>query len=378
MPGHLPDSYRRLAAYSSRLLPGTRLYDQGAVPDRFYVVLRGEVLFEVVSEQGEPEVVARAEPGGFVGHIAAFTGVPTSASARVERESVVLGIPLAKLIDAIRDAPELGVQLIYAFTGHPALRGGDEEGEEQPPAIPEAAEDVITIDGAIDSERFFADTITCPVSGTRFQFLRVRTRAVRPKERESDFHVRYEDVNPTWYGVVVCPVCKYAAYHDDFESLEEPARVLLWDERGGRVAATSKSLAGTRTLEDAAVALDLAMQCYEGRGATDGRRAALQHRRAWLEREAGNAAGDRAWLMRARASYEGAFESDKTLSEEAAARIAYLVGDLNDRLGDLQGAAQWLETATRVAPATSAGIARMARDRLQDVRELIKRERAAS
>lgn len=120
------------------------------------------------------------------------------------------------------------------------------------------------------------------------------------------------------------------------------------------------------------------MRCYEGRGASDGRRAVLQHRRAWLERETGNAANERMWITRARASYEQAFESDKRLSEEAAARIAYLVGDLGERLGDLQGAAQWLETAVRVAPASSAGVARTARDRLQHVRDLVKRERAAS
>ena len=390
MPGSLPDSYRRLAAFSSRLSPGTRLYDQGATPDRFYVVLRGEVLFEVLSEQGEPEVVARAQPGSFVGHIAAFSGRPTSAAARVDHETVVLAIPLPRLTEAIREAPELGLQLIYAFAGGPApailgdLGGQDEDASEgragpaAPSLVANEDEDVLPVEGDVDGTLFFVDTTTCPVSGTRFQFLRVRTRAVRPKERESDFHVRYEDVNPTWYGIVVCPVCAYAAYQDDFESLDEAARARLWDDREPRAASVVRPLSGVRTLEDAVTALDLAIRCYEARGASESRRAVLQHRRGWLEREIGNANAERAWIVRARESYERAFKEDKRLSEEAAARIAYLVGDLSERLGDLQSAAQWLETATRVAPKGSAGIARTARDRLQDVRESIKRARQAS
>ena len=387
MPGPLPESYRRLAGFSSRLNPGARLYDEGAVPDRFYVVLKGEVLFEVVSEQGDAEVVARAEPGSFVGHVAAFTGRPTSAAARVERETVVLAIPLAQLTEAVRESPELGVHLISTFAGaaptdtdRPSSDTPAEEGREEleaPPGEPRV-QDSMAIEGDLDTRTFFVDTAVCPISGTNFQFLRVRTRAVRPKERETDFHVRYEGVNPTWYGIVVCPVCGYAAYLDDFDVLDDAARARLAGDRESRSALLTGSLSGTRTLEDATLALDLAMRCYEVRGASDSRRAVLQHRRAWLEREAGNAVSERTWVSRARASYEQAFKSDKRLSEEAAARIAYLVGDLGERLGDLQGASQWLETAVRVAPASSAGIARTARDRLQHVRDLVKRERADS
>jgi uncharacterized protein (DUF2225 family) len=388
MPGSLPDSYRRLAGFSSRLNPGTRLYDEGAVPDRFYVVLKGEVLFEVVSEHGDAEVVARAEPGSFVGHVAAFTGRPTSAAARVERETVVLAIPIVQLTEAVREAPELGVHLIRTFAGSAAPPDADgpssdalsDEAHEKPEAGRDEpqGQGVLAIQGDVDTRTFFVDTAVCPVSGTNFQFLRVRTRAVRPKERETDFHVRYEGVNPTWYGIVVCPTCGYAAYLDDFDALDDAARARLAGDREPRSALLSSPLSGTRTLEDATLALDLAMRCYEGRGASDSRRAVLQHRRGWLAREAGNAMSERTWITRARASYEQAFASDKRLSEEAAARIAYLVGDLGERLGDLQGAAQWLETAVRVAPASSAGIARTARDRLQHVRELVKRERAAS
>ena len=229
-----------------------------------------------------------------------------------------------------------------------------------------------------DPDLFFVDTATCPVSGTEFQFLRVRTRAVRPRDRESDFHVRYQGINPTWYGVVICPGCAFAAYLDDFNSLEEHTRGVLWDDRDARVALAGGPLNGVREEGDAVTALELAIRCYELRGASDSRRAVLQQRRAWLERERGSGATERIWLTRARESFQRAFEADSRLSEEAAARIAYLVGDLSSRLGDLPGAAQWLETAVRVAPETSAGIVRTARERLQDVRQQIKQARLAS
>src|SRR5690606_31203588 len=102
------------------------------------------------------------------------------------------------------------------------------------------------------------------------------------------------------------------------------------------------------------------------------------HRRAWIAREAGDVNEEQMWLRRARDSYQSAFEHDTRISEEAAARVAYLVGDISMRLGEHQTSAQWLETAVRVAPKTASGIARTARDRLQDVRDLIKQERLAS
>ena len=69
-------------------------------------------------------------------------------------------------------------------------------------------------------EWFYADEITCPVSGTRFQYLRTRQGAVRPVSRESDFRIEYRDLDPGWYAVIVCPRCSFAAYPDDFGELE--------------------------------------------------------------------------------------------------------------------------------------------------------------
>ncbi|MEX1023036.1 MAG: DUF2225 domain-containing protein [Dehalococcoidia bacterium] len=390
-----------MTAFSLRLAPATRLYEQGAIPDRFYLVLRGEVLFEVVSEGGEAEVVSHARAGDLVGHVAAFTGRPTSAAARVEAETVVLAIPIARAVEALREAPELALQLIHAFAGSgrsaadgEAVEARDasddlddthalEEADatDAPAAAappPAAGGGLLAVQGEVDPELFFTDTALCPVSGTQFQFLRVRTRAVRPAERESDFHVKYHSINPTHYGVVVCPGCAYAAYFDDFATLDDISRAKLWEDRDARIALATGLTNGMRSAEDAVTVLDLALRCYTLRGANDSRRAVLQHRRAWLERDAGNQSAERSWLIRSRESYQRAYEHDNRISEEAAARIAYLVGDLSLRLGELHEAAQWLETAVRVAPKTSSGIARTARERLQDVRQQIKQERAAS
>ncbi len=371
-----PDLHRRLASYSLRLQPGTRLYEQGATPDHFYLVIRGEVLFETVSEDGEAEVVARAGVGDLAGYVAAITRRPTSAAARVEGEAVVLALPVSKLAEVIEQAPEVGVRLICEFAG---VDEADLAEEDAPPAPDAQADpDLVPIEGPYDTEMFFVDTATCPVSQTHFEFLRVRTRAVRPAERESDFHVRYHSIDPTRYGVVVCPSCAYASYWDDFAKMDEGVRARLWEDREARASIARGPLSGMRDADAAVRVLELAMRCYDLRGANDSRRAVLQHRRAWLERDAGNAGTERSWLIRARDSYQRAFEHDTRISEEAAARVAYLVGDISVRLGEYQEAAQWLETAVRVAPKTASGIMRTARDRLQDVRDVIKRERQAS
>jgi len=392
MPRSLPDSYRRLAPYSLRLTPGTRLYDQGAVPNRFYVVLRSVVFFEVLSEDGEPEVVAQATTGNLVGHIAAFTGRPTSATARVDGDAVVLAIPIERVTEAIREAPELGLRLVYAFAG--VAREADEGDTYAPPSADESLdvsgdgdeeaeetagepveEGVIPVHGEVDSTLFFLDQVTCPVSKTEFQFPRVRTRAVRPASRDSDFHVRYHGMDPTRYGVVVCPTCAYAAYFDDFAKLDEETRARMWLDREARIAMVPGPMNGERSEAEALVALELAMRCYEIRGASDGRKAVLLHRRAWMERDAENEAGEHEWLLRARDAYRRAFEHDGQITDESAVRVAYLVGDLSMRLGDAPAASQWLETAVRVAPPTAAsGIVRAARERLQDVRTLMKQQ----
>jgi hypothetical protein len=119
-------------------------------------------------------------------------------------------------------------------------------------------------------------------------------------------------------------------------------------------------------------------RCYDQRGAGPSRQAVLFHRRAWAERERGDEAAERSWLRRARDAYRAAFEQDTRLSEDAALRAAYLVGDLSLRLGETTSGASWLETVIRRAnEKTQSGLLRMTRDRLHDARISLRDERRA-
>lgn len=390
MAGPLPGSYRKLGQFARRYPPKSVVYEQGSVPEHCYLVLKGRIDFEVVGDDGSPQVVGSVAPGEPLGHVAFFTGRPTSALARVAEESVLLAIERGDLPEAINRAPELAITLIEAFAlppgSEPRQRTGLEAGvaTERPPE-PAAADDgggeheVVRLDETFDETMFFKDTGTCPVSGTRFEYLRVRTSAVRPMQRDTDFQVTYRDLDPTHYAMVVCPRCGYAAAQDDFQQLTQEERATLWERRQSRIERLGgRTLNGTRTPEDVIVAIELAMECYEARRSNERRRAVLLHRRAWIDRERGDVESEVEYLRQARDAYQLAYERDTDISDDAAMRAAYLIGDLTLRLGDAMGGARWLETATRYPQANrQTGLARMARERLQDARDLLAEQTTA-
>ncbi len=132
-------------------------------------------------------------------------------------------------------------------------------------------------------------------------------------------------------------------------------------------------------LDDAGFGDTVTAGTYGLRRPNERRHAVLQHRRAWAERERGDTVAELKYLDAARQSYQTAFEKDSAISDESAARAAYLIGDLWLRLGEPMEAARWLETAVRVPEAKSqTGLIRMARERLYDARELLTGQKKAS
>lgn len=377
------EQFRFLSRYAERLPAGCLLYDQGQIPERLYVVLRGSVQFEVLGTGGEVEIAGFAGPGELAGHVAAMTGRPTSAAARCAEETLVLAVPTASVAEAFREAPGLAVQVVEALvaadrSGMPGARAAIAEVTGRAHAGVPPAIETIPIRDEVDQSFFFVDSRACPVCTATFEFVRVRTSAIRPASRDSDMYVRYTSADPTWYSLVCCPSCAYTAYHDDFAQLGEDERTRLWAASAERRTICPEPITGHRTADQARMAVDLALRCYGDRAPDPRRRAVLLHRRAWIERQRGDAEAECRWLTCARDAYRAAFEGRTDASDEAMVRMAYLVGDLSLRLGEPQEGARWLEVATRAGDAKElSGLIRMARERLHDAREAYAAQQAA-
>jgi uncharacterized protein len=419
-----PGSYPGLERFEVSVPAGTEIYGQGEVPDRFYVLLDGVVVFRVVNAVGAPSVVRRAHTGEMLGHVAAFSGRPTSASATTVGECRMLAVPVRDAEQVFARAPALAMTLARELSGAVGTRGhhddpdADDVGtdldeldaaEEEPIGEPEqpaaeAAESAevdelaeveelasaaaerasparrglrtaveLRVDEPFDQDSYFVDDVVCPLCLAHFEYLRVRTGAVRPLARESDFYVRYRGLDSTLYAIVVCPRCAYTAYGEEFPELDEAERRPLLAARERRSGRPAPQLTGVRDLADAALALDLALEWYDLRGGDARRRAGLLHRRAWVERSRSDADAERRLLREARDAYRVAFERDSAMSEAAVVRASYLVADLTMRLGDLAEAARWFQSTLELPEAQNQrGLLRLARTGLQSARERLQ------
>ena len=389
----LPDSYRLLLQrFGARVPAGGAVSEEGAVSDRFFVVLSGRVAVNVEDAGGSRSVAREAGPGHSVGVAAAMTGRPLFAGAVALEASELLVIPVAEAVEAFRIAPELALALLRELSwqdggpGHKAPLRADptppqslaaptaserDAQPDEPPRVEDAGLVRLPVD-EYDEKSFFVDDATCPVSGTRFRYLRTRAGAVRPVSRDSDFRIVYRAVDPGLYALVVCPGCSFAAYPDDFQAVTEQERAALVAAQSSRDVFGLPNLGGTRTPDAGVRALQLARACYEVRGAGPRRRAGLLHRQAWIERGRGRVEAERLLLHEARDAYIAAFEQDSDLSDAAAARAAYVIGDLSLRLDDPLEGLRWLESCLRMPElAAQRGLERLARERLHEARELL-------
>ncbi len=368
MTAEAAEGLGRLTRFAERVPRGTLVYDQGEVPQRIVVVLRGHLQFEVLGEDGGVSVVGGVDAGQMAGHIAAVNGRPTSAAARAAQDTILLSIPLDSLAEAFRDAPGLAVQLSES------LEAAGKHGRSSNDPRRRAARDTVTIPltRPLDEQSFFTDIADCPVCDVAFEYVRIRTRGISPAHRDSDLRVSYTSTDPTWYALIVCPSCAFTSYRDDFAAVVHDERERLVAATAERRAMTSRALTGARTAQDAELALELAMQCYAQRRPNERRHAVLLHRRAWLARAAGDVDVELDWLGRARDAYQAAYERDPEVDDDKALRAAYLIGDLTLRLGDPLASSRWFEVCLKAGASEQSGLVRMARERLHDAREAAK------
>lgn len=212
----------------------------------------------------------------------------------------------------------------------------------------------------------------CPVCENKFTVTRVRSSAVFVLERESDFHVKYRDVNPTHYNIWVCPQCQFSASDTTFET-EIPRKEKESLAQGLNILKSQEpSFAGERKTEIALRSYELAIRTCQIRHQSLGIQASLFLRAAWICRELGYKELELNYLDKAREFYKNSFESERQqkMSEPS---LLYLIGELHRRVGMYNEAIKWFSRAvTHRNIKTEHEIERMARDQWETAKQQFK------
>ncbi len=167
---------------------------------------------------------------------------------------------------------------------------------------------------------------TCVICGRTFSVTKVRNRLTMTHQ-DSDFCTHYQEVNPNYYSIWVCPHCGYAGYDVYFDSLPQPSRVKIADFLAQREVHVHFD--GVRTCQDAIATFKLALFFAELAHLQDSRIATLYLRLGWLYREAKQTADERLVLDKAREHYEQALLKERIpIGNMSLITIEYLIGEL--------------------------------------------------
>ena len=224
----------------------------------------------------------------------------------------------------------------------------------------------------MSEKQLVARDLTCPACESTFALYTPKSRAYQLLDRDADYCPRYEGVNPLFYQVWVCPRCSFAAYKEHWKSLSEAERV-------GMRQISSEAKEGMRfdfsqperSLFAAILSFQLAYRCYLRRMPTaHDHLGSVQLRLAWLCRLGNDRKREIQHMGAAMAHFAEAFDTGRNLTISPG-KLAYLLGELNRRVGNGEAAVEWFMRAIKEDPGKGE-IYRLSRDQLYAAKESIR------
>jgi uncharacterized protein (DUF2225 family) len=206
--------------------------------------------------------------------------------------------------------------------------------------------------------------VKCICCQASFKTSRVRPSFKKATKTDSDFCSYYKTVNPDFYVVRVCPDCGFAATENFSEKLSEKQKTAYYEKMGSQWKYRDYGMERGE---------DVAMECYklslltaQAIGEKDRVIAALLHHIAWLYRYEGNREQEDRFLKFARDAYVRVYETETDSLSNA--RLMFLIGDLNRRLGDFHAAVKWFGRVIQEKKITDAAMIRSSREAWQNIR----------
>ncbi|XID95825.1 DUF2225 domain-containing protein [Paenibacillaceae bacterium WGS1546] len=214
-------------------------------------------------------------------------------------------------------------------------------------------------------EPLFQIKVNCICCEQSFQTSRVRPSLKRAVRADTDFCSYFKTVNPDYYVVRVCPFCGFASTENFAERLNEKQKADYYAKIGSMWK--QRDYGGERTAADAMECYKLSLVSAQTVGEKDRVVAALLHHIAWLYRYEGNKEQEDRFLRFALDAYVRVYETESASISNA--RLMYLIGELNKRLGDYHEAVRWFGRVIHDKKIMDAAMIRASREQWQHIRE---------
>jgi uncharacterized protein (DUF2225 family) len=193
---------------------------------------------------------------------------------------------------------------------------------------------------------------------------RVRPSFKRQYKTDSDFCGYYQDINPEYYVVRVCPECGFSFTENSTSKLSDKQRSNYWDRIGKHWR--KREYGGERTCEQALETFKLALLCAQVIDESARVTASILHHIAWLYRELENSEQENRFLRYALDAYIQVYETEGSPLNNA--RLMYLIGELNRRTGKTNDAVRWFSRVVNDKRIADSAMIKACRDQWQLIR----------
>ena len=189
-------------------------------------------------------------------------------------------------------------------------------------------------------KELFDKTLNCPCCTLKFMTQKVRTSRLRLIKRDEDFLNYYNEINPIYYTIFVCPNCGYAASETRFEGIQRPGIRIIKDNIS--LKWVKRDFGGVRDIDDAIETYKLALLQGTMLEYKNVELANICLSLGWLNRLKEDQQEENRFLSLARNQFIEAYNNESLAGTNMDdAKITYLIAELSRRLGEKEESLTW-------------------------------------
>lgn len=358
---------------------GSTVFKEGDPGDRLYVIASGNV--DIYAGKGGSDEVKIKTLGvaEVFGEMALLDGMPRSATVIVAEKTILFYISRSDFHHFLVSNPEVSLKLIETIsrrlrdTNKKLLDIANENEllrssfqDSYAPADSEPPEESTC--GKLVEEDY-----TCPCCGLPVKSLNVKEDTAEPVRSDSDLCPYYQDLNPLFYQVIICPGCGYAFPNDGPAELSQMAKSAV-RQRRARLA-PPPATDGPRSRDQAIQIFSYSLDLNDRQEINPLVPAGLCLKLAWFYRYGEDSENEKKYLLAALERYIRAFEQKNFDHHSQEIHTIYMIGQAHLRTGKPREAVKWFARAAQHQhKARAPHLAELAREHWQEIMQEAKKK----